>query len=711
MVNSFVDTTVFADTTYYYRIRGFADEVAGPYYNVGNGIIILNAPLNLSGLALNDQEIRLSWDFRSNIARTNGILRKNFSYEIPKIDHHSQKRQNYGFSIERKIGDEEYFEIASLPGFVYEFTDIDLINFVDYSYRIRFFLGETYSSYSNPITITTLEINAPMLLTFMLIDDQSVNLFWEDNCEFEDEYILERRTALESYEVYAVLPANTTQFLDEGLNIIDQYYYRVKAVTELNESEYSNEINLSTDFPVPFNLIAEAMDDQQIQLSWEYMREVVKKVVRTGRELEGFFIERKIGSNNYETIADVGADQRDFVDTGLNYGDQYSYRIRAYSSVNLSEPSNEVTLTTFFPNPSNLDYNLLNDHTVILEWSDNCGFELGYHVERKVDDGIFEVIAVIDENSEVYVDSSLIYNTQYYYRVSAFTDINVSDYSNEVEFNVYLEAPTNLSGEVLDDHRVELNWEDNCEIEESFLIEIDENNSGFTDLASVAADETSYVATGLSLGVDYSFRVKAVGVLYESEYSNEIEFETFFPSPDNLIVNLLSDEEIYISWNDNCVFETGYSLERKDSGSDFIEIASLAENTVEYTDSLLTYGLLYTYRIRAYSEYNYSVYSNQDTVTVIIYPPTNLTSEVIYDPELHVALNWVDNSDIETGFRIERRTLETEFEVINSTEEDLTEYHDYDVENLQTYYYRVCAFTENNQSVYSNIANATIIGE
>jgi hypothetical protein len=112
----------------------------------------------------------------------------------------------------------------------------------------------------------------------------------------------------------------------------------------------------------------------------------------------------------------------------------------------------------------------------------------------------------------------------------------------------------------------------------------------------------------LTLGTDYTYRVKAFTDDNESGYTTSNTTNTSFPSPTNLTATPLNDTDIQLSWNDNCGFESGYRLERSDGGS-FTQIAELEANVTEYTDTGLNYGTDYTYRVKAFTDDNESDYA------------------------------------------------------------------------------------------------------
>ena len=83
----------------------------------------------------------------------------------------------------------------------------------------------------------------------------------------------------------------------------------------------------------PVNLQAQVLDDSRIRLTWE----------QEETRIAGFRIERSTGGN-FAQIAEVGADVTEYTDTGLNYGTDYTYRVKAFTDENESGYSNTVTI-------------------------------------------------------------------------------------------------------------------------------------------------------------------------------------------------------------------------------------------------------------------------------------------------------------------------------------------------------------------------------
>jgi len=92
----------------------------------------------------------------------------------------------------------------------------------------------------------------------------------------------------------------------------------------------------------------------------------------------------------------------------------------------------------------------------------------------------------------------------------------------------------------------------------------------------------------------------------------------------------------------------------------------------------------------------------------IIESPSDLVAILISSSE--VQLIWTDNSDLETGFIIERKAAGGNYETIVQVIENVVSYIDSQLETNTEYSYRIAALTENDHSdwTYSNIVQTPI---
>lgn len=81
--------------------------------------------------------------------------------------------------------------------------------------------------------------------------------------------------------------------------------------------------------------------------------------------------------------------------------------------------------------PTNLTASPISATQVNLTWSDSNPDETGFRIERKIGTGAFSEIAVVGANVLSYSDTGLTPNTDYAYRVRAYSGQGNSRYSNE----------------------------------------------------------------------------------------------------------------------------------------------------------------------------------------------------------------------------------------------------------------------------------------
>ncbi|MFL3658713.1 MAG: hypothetical protein ACJ07L_11770 [Opitutales bacterium] len=79
-----------------------------------------------------------------------------------------------------------------------------------------------------------------------------------------------------------------------------------------------------------------------------------------------------------------------------------------------------------------------------LTWNDNSDNEIGFKVERRADGENFEQIGTVDANGVTFLDTTVVENQAYYYRVKAFNEYGDSGYTNTADGSVVEDnnAPT-----------------------------------------------------------------------------------------------------------------------------------------------------------------------------------------------------------------------------------------------------------------------------
>ena len=79
-------------------------------------------------------------------------------------------------------------------------------------------------------------------------------------------------------------------------------------------------------------------------------------------------------------------------------------------------------------------------------------------------------------------------------------------------------------------------------------------------------------------------------------------------APSGLTATALAGKQIRLNWT-NLLGEGGYYIERSLNGSTWSQIGSVGADVTTYTDTGLTAGTRYYYRIRAYNSSGNGAYS------------------------------------------------------------------------------------------------------
>ncbi len=97
--------------------------------------------------------------------------------------------------------------------------------------------------------IPRLEPVPPSALRVEAVTDNTLRISWQDNSLNETAFVLERGVTPEQFTVVATLGRDATGFTDTIPQGGGTYYYRVKAVNRLGESDYSHPFAISDGKP------------------------------------------------------------------------------------------------------------------------------------------------------------------------------------------------------------------------------------------------------------------------------------------------------------------------------------------------------------------------------------------------------------------------------------------------------------------------------
>ncbi|GEM_PF-1942406 len=370
--------------------------------------------------------------------------------------------------------------------------------------------------------------------------------------------------------------------------------------------------------------------------------------------------------------------------------------------------------------PSNLQALAAGTTNFVLNWMDNSNNETGFKIEYMFGNfQNFSELTRVGANVTSYtytVPSPM--DEIFLFRVRAYDGALVSDPSNE--FTVKQLRRSDITNAVaVSSSQINLSWNDNTPLEDGFKIERKlASGIAWTEIGSVGANINSFQNTGLSAGTEYTYRIRAfansgTATPHYSDYSGEVTAKTLsnpLGAPINLVA-LAVGTTVKLSWQDNASAEEGFKVEQKSSltGS-YSVIATVGANVTSHEATASYMNRSYFYRVRAYSGSSYSPYSNEfESKTMSA--PSYFSAKVVSGTRID--LSWRDNTSLETGYKVERKTGDAgAWTEISSLNASATTFQDNTVNYGMTYYYRVRAFANSGKetphySAYSSETSAT----
>ena len=251
----------------------FVSDLSGPIQSCA----LLLSPPTMSGEVLSSHRVALSWF-------SNG---GEVSFDI------YQSIDNINFSV-----------IENLDSSAISIIVNGLLPETEYFFKMKGKgINSVESEFSNTVTLTTDQLEAPSLLTLFDLEIDSINTSWTSNSEnTEDEFQLERSLDGISFAQIATTSTGIVTYLDDTPPLQNNtlYFYRVRAERLGFLSEYSNIASASTALLLaPDSLVGSNIDISDLTLDW---------VSNSGGDEDGFEIQRSLdGLSGWVTAGNVGS--------------------------------------------------------------------------------------------------------------------------------------------------------------------------------------------------------------------------------------------------------------------------------------------------------------------------------------------------------------------------------------------------------------------
>ncbi|MBK6266353.1 T9SS type A sorting domain-containing protein [Marivirga sp. S37H4] len=251
------------------------------------------------------------------------------------------------------------------------------------------------------------------------------SITWNSNDSKLPQFEIYKKSAADNFVVIDTSSAETYSFIDDNINLKEDYVYKIRAINSGFYSQFTDEISILTDSILPIN---SANFDFNFLAGTEITMPVPAKEYGTDHSITLY---KSSDSENFtEVLTSVNIESLNYTDNEVELNKEYEYKTKSTVGIFTSEFSNTFNYTTpesaFLEVPYELNTNIQNDQITISWEYDQAvlGFEVlkltGTESEFGVADTV-ETTTFNDQDIELF--------QTYNYKIKAFNAFESSDYA------------------------------------------------------------------------------------------------------------------------------------------------------------------------------------------------------------------------------------------------------------------------------------------
>jgi fibronectin type 3 domain-containing protein len=455
-------------------------------------------------------------------------------------------------------------------------------------------------------------------------------------------------------------------------------------------------VQASTSLPAPSGLTATPASSTEIDLSWSPVSGATGYAVQRSPD----------GSTTWTTVGTPTSTS--YNDTGLAAATTYYYRVSATNGGTTS-PNSAVVSATTLPSPplapASLTATGASPTEIDLSWSASAT-ATSYRIERSASSTTgWSTLTTVTAPTTSYADDSVSAGSTWYYRVFAIDSGGSSAASPVASAFTPPATPSGLTATPASSTEIDLTWSTAAGATGYTVQRSPDGSTGWTTIATPTG--TIYNDTGLTSATTYYYRVIATTSSSASAPSTVVSAMTPPSTPTGLTATASAPNTISLQWND-VAGETGFTMQRSNDGTTWANLAAVGANVTSYTDTGLSSGSIYYYRVSAVDAGGSSAPSAavSATATGTTPPqPTGVSASAASSSEIDIQWQSVSGA---TGYRVERSPDgSTGWTAIHTG--TATTYSDLGLTAATTYYYRVFATNSSGDSPASATVDATTL--
>ncbi len=347
-------------------------------------------------------------------------------------------------------------------------------------------------------------------------------LSWDDNSSDETGFKIYRRNPVtDTWTLIDIIGPNSSQYTDSDVDPNTQYLYKVCSFNDYGHSSFSNSINVLTPYlpEAPSNLMLRIKSISSIELRWQ----------DNSTNETGFIIDRRTSSGVWKTIRTVGINSTLYIDSDLESGTSYQYRIKSFNPYGESEYSGISSAKTgSLPATPTLSLpQRVNALSVKLTWfvDDKDDIDNFIIYRRKDAEGYQSLISLNSRNLE-WIDDKLEPGSYYYYKVCSKNEYgekcsNLQSYTTGKPPS----TPEQFRAELEEYNQVKLSWKKGSANTDKFLILIYISNRWYA-YATLDKYTYSFIDDNLKPNTLNTYQIIAKNEYGESSRSNTVQIQT-----------------------------------------------------------------------------------------------------------------------------------------------------------------------------------------
>ncbi|BDG01214.1 fibronectin type III domain-containing protein [Anaeromyxobacter oryzae] len=568
---SWVDMSLSANTSYWYRVRGSNTGGDGPY-STAPVITAPNVPGTLSVGSVTTTSAALSWTEPAGGATT--------------------------YELERAPGSAGPWTTAAVvPALTH--AESSLSAGTTYWYRVRALnAAGTAGAYSGVRSVITLA-DRPGAPSFTEIAATSVTVQWAAAAGAA-RYNVQRATGANGVWTNVATSLLTTSWTSSGLAPNTSYAYRITATNSAGTpGPYSPESPVTTLPGAPGAPSFAAVTQTSVSLAW----------TAPAGGAASYALERAAGSSGPWVGVARGVTALGWSDQGLAAGTVYWYRIRATNADGADGlPSTAASVrtaadeTTLPGAPGAPTFTSISAFSVRIAWAPAVN-ATSYRLER-ASAGTTTWTQVVSGTGTAYTDAGRAPNASYVYRVRATNAAGDGPYSPEASVTTAPGAPAAPTFSGVAAQALTVSWTPPAGGAATYQLERGTSPFGPWSILATDLTGTSFGDSGLTGNSTYHYRLRAANAAGTAGAYSPTGSVTTAPDPAVALPGMpgtptftsVTAMSVGVTWA-VATNATGYEIERAVAeGGPWTQIG--ADTTPPFTSSGLAANTTYWYRVR-----------------------------------------------------------------------------------------------------------------